>query len=56
VGRELAGHIQACAYLHETREQRLTDHAAVTLTLGVDSVERLEAGDPSTEDETATLF
>lgn len=56
VGRELAGHIQACAYLHETREQRLTDHAAVSLTLGVDTVERLETGDPSAEDETATLF
>ena len=32
-GRELGGRIKACAYLHETREQRLTDHAAVTLTL-----------------------
>jgi exodeoxyribonuclease-3 len=33
VGRELAGRITGCAYLHETREQRLTDHAAVTLKL-----------------------
>jgi exodeoxyribonuclease III len=56
VGRELAGRIQSCSYLHETREHRLTDHAAVTLTLDVGSVQRLDTKDPSAEDETATLF
>jgi exodeoxyribonuclease-3 len=56
VGKELAGHIASCAYLHETREQRLTDHAAVTLTLGMDSVQRLETSDPSAEDDAGTLF
>ena len=50
VGRELAEHIQGCAYLHETRELRLTDHAAVTLQLTVDSAARLETGDPTAED------
>jgi exodeoxyribonuclease-3 len=55
VGRELAERITGCGYLHETREQRLTDHAAVTLALAVDSVERLETCDP-TEDESMTLF
>jgi hypothetical protein len=41
VGRELGRRIKACAYLHETREQRLTDHAAVTLGLDVERVVRL---------------
>ena len=45
VGRELAECIPGWAYLHETREQRLTDHAAVTLTLAVDSAKRLETGE-----------
>jgi exodeoxyribonuclease-3 len=55
VGQELAGHIASCAYLHETREQRLTDHAAVTLTLSLDGVVRLETRDPTAKDD-ATLF
>jgi exodeoxyribonuclease-3 len=55
VGRDLAGLIVGCAYLHETREQRLTDHAAVTLTLAVDRVSRLNTSDP-VEEEVATLF
>jgi exodeoxyribonuclease-3 len=55
VGRELAGRITGCAYLHETREQRLTDHAAVTLAVAVDRVARLTTGDPL-EEEAATLF
>ncbi|MBX7267251.1 hypothetical protein KIF24_15330 [Micromonospora sp. Llam7] len=54
IGRELAGRITGCAYLHETRELRLTDHAAVTLTLDVDEVERLAIGDVI--EEAATLF
>jgi exodeoxyribonuclease-3 len=55
VGRELAERITGCVYLHETREQRLTDHAAVTLMLGVDKVNRLMTGD-ATEEAAATLF
>ena len=55
VGRKLAGRIKACAYLHETREQRLTDHAAVTLTLDIDRVARLATTDPAKTEE-ATLF
>jgi exodeoxyribonuclease-3 len=45
VGRDLAGRITGCAYLHETRERRLTDHAAVALELAVDSAQRLTTGD-----------
>jgi exodeoxyribonuclease-3 len=54
VGRGLAERIQACAYLHETREQRLTDHAAVALHLALDHVERLPTGDLT--DDAMTLF
>jgi len=55
VGHALAGRITGCAYLHETREQRLTDHAAVTLTVAVDRAKRLSTSSP-VEDEAATLF
>lgn len=54
VGRALAEHITTCAYLHETREQRLTDHAAVALELGLDTVQRLTVG--SLADDEMTLF
>ncbi|WP_155354190.1 hypothetical protein [Acrocarpospora macrocephala] len=37
VGKALADRIGSCAYLHETREQSLTDHAAQTLTLHIDA-------------------
>jgi len=55
VGRDLAERITGCAYLHETRELRLTDHAAVTLNVGVDRVRRLETSNPA-EEEATTLF
>jgi exodeoxyribonuclease-3 len=55
VGRDLAERITGCAYLHETREQRLTDHAAVELHLAVDQVSWLETDDPA-EEVAATLF
>jgi exodeoxyribonuclease-3 len=45
VGPELGGRIKACAYLHETREQRLTDHAAVSLDLDVEVVARFDTGE-----------
>ncbi|WP_052422460.1 endonuclease/exonuclease/phosphatase family protein [Nonomuraea candida] len=32
-GAALTGRVRGCAYLHETREQKLTDHAAVELRL-----------------------
>ena len=47
VGRALAKQISGCVYLHETRERRLTDHAAVTLNLAVDAVNRLPTRDPA---------
>jgi len=55
VGRELAERITGCVYLHETREQRLTDHAGVTLNLTVERIERLTTTSPVT-DEAMTLF
>ncbi|WP_232075934.1 endonuclease/exonuclease/phosphatase family protein [Phytohabitans suffuscus] len=54
VGAALTGRINGCAYLHETREQRLTDHAAVALGLGLDAVKRLPTGDLA--DDVLTLF
>ena len=55
VGRDLARRITGCAYLHETREQRLTDHAAVALELSVDNAQRRQTSDP-TENDAMTLF
>jgi exodeoxyribonuclease-3 len=53
VGRELVPAIAGCAYLHETRE-RLTDHAAVTLTLSTVAAGRIPVTDPAAE--ISTLF
>jgi exodeoxyribonuclease III len=53
VGQDLAERIRACGYLHETRERRLTDHAAVSLTVAVDGVRRRETSDPNADDQTA---
>jgi exonuclease III len=44
VGHTLAGRITDCAYLHQPREQKPTDHAAVTLTLDLPAVARLTVG------------
>ena len=55
VGRQLADRIRTSAYLHETRDQRLTDHAAVALALAVDDVPRLDTRDPRAE-ASLTLF
>jgi exodeoxyribonuclease III len=52
VTRDLSARIEACTYLHETREQQLTDHAAVTLSLRADAP-RLDLGDPTESDEIA---
>jgi exodeoxyribonuclease-3 len=54
VGHQLTKRITGCAYLHETREQRLTDHAAVTLTLDVNAMQRLDTSQPA--DDALTLF
>lgn len=52
VGAALADRISGCAYLHETRELSLTDHAAVRLTLALDAV-RLPYEDLAEPDEIA---
>jgi exodeoxyribonuclease-3 len=36
VGRGLHAQVEHCAYLHDPRERRLTDHAAVAVTLRMD--------------------
>ncbi len=55
VGAALAERIAACSYLHEPREQKLTDHAAATLTLDVPAIARLPA-EPGGLTDAATLF
>ena len=55
VGRELAGSMAGCEYLHQTRLQRLTDHAAVTLELEVAAVSRLGTSQLLSA-QAATLF
>jgi exodeoxyribonuclease-3 len=47
VGRGLGARIRGCVYLHETRTQRLTDHAAVALQLDVVVPARLDTSDAS---------
>jgi exodeoxyribonuclease-3 len=47
VSQDLAHLATTCAYLHETREQKLTDHAAVTITLRADA-RCLSTSDPLT--------
>jgi len=56
VGQALADRIDGCAYLHETREQRLTDHAAATLDLGIDSARRMGVRDDAEADAALSLF
>lgn len=53
-GAALTPHLADCAYLHEPREQALSDHAAVTATLGL-PVDHLSRHDGPLI-ETATLF
>jgi exodeoxyribonuclease-3 len=55
VGRALVSAIGTCTYLHETRDQRLTDHAAVALALQVSRAERLQTLELADE-EPAALF
>ncbi|MBB4914078.1 endonuclease/exonuclease/phosphatase family protein [Streptosporangium saharense] len=52
VGAALTDRIGGCAYLHETRELGLTDHAAVRLNLALDAV-RLPYEDLAEPDEIA---
>jgi exodeoxyribonuclease III len=52
VGRELAGTIKSCDYLHQTRERRLTDHAAVTLTLSIEAGPQLMTTNPTQDSDT----
>ncbi|MBA9005931.1 endonuclease/exonuclease/phosphatase family protein [Thermomonospora cellulosilytica] len=53
LARPLAGRITGCAYLHTTRQNRLTDHAAVTATLRLDQVQRLPVQAVTADDDLA---
>jgi exodeoxyribonuclease-3 len=55
LGAELVPRIDSCAYLKETRDRKLTDHSAVTLSLRLERVGRLKTVDPIPNDA-ATLF
>ncbi|HET9894691.1 MAG TPA: hypothetical protein VFQ44_07125 [Streptosporangiaceae bacterium] len=57
VAADLAHLATACAYLHETRERRLTDHAAMTMTLRAES-RKLSTSNPadSAAADALTLF
>ncbi len=55
VGAALTERVVACSYLHEPREQKLADHAAVGLTLDLPAVVRLP-GDPGGLADVGTLF
>lgn len=50
VGRRLAPGISACDYLHETRELSLTDHAALSLSLKANPLQRLTTSEPAHSD------
>jgi exodeoxyribonuclease-3 len=53
VGSALRERMRHCSYVHQTRDQSLTDHAAVTLTLAVDGGGRLATTDPAADDSPA---
>ncbi|GLZ15863.1 exodeoxyribonuclease III [Actinomadura sp. NBRC 104425] len=58
VSQTLADLLASSTYLHETRNPhgpRLTDHAAVSISLRADATALLKTSDPTTDDE-ATLF
>jgi exodeoxyribonuclease-3 len=55
VSAELAERVVQCGYLHETRENSLTDHSAMMLTLQLEGARRLEV-EEGLSAEPATLF
>ena len=52
---DLRDTVRSCTMVHETREQRLTDHSAMTLSLRCAPVDRLTV-DESLSDEPMALF
>lgn len=55
IGTELIAHAASCSYLHEPRQLRLSDHAAVSLTLTMPPIARLDI-DPAGLNSAGTLF
>lgn len=59
VSAVLAGRVNDCRYVHEprTREDRLTDHSALTVSLGLTALKPLDITDPTQAgDLTPALF
>jgi exodeoxyribonuclease III len=52
----LGGAITACGYVHEPREQRLSDHSALTMCLAVTPSRALPTSGPAMAAEPQTLF
>lgn len=55
IGASLTSRITSCAYVHEPREQRLSDHAAVTVALNLDHVNETNV-DPAGSAYAGILF
>lgn len=48
--------ITACGYLHEPREQKLSDHSALTMRLAINPPQALPTSDPASATGPQTLF
>ena len=55
VSAEFGERVVQCGYLHETRDDTLTDHSAMTLTLRLEGAQAVEV-EESLTGEPATLF
>lgn len=53
---DLAGMLLACEYVHQPRVDRLSDHSALSVCLGIDPGEPLITSDPATAGTPPTLF
>ena len=54
--RSLRDLITACGYLHQPRQDKLSDHSALTLCLGFTPPTALRTSDPLTATAPQTLF
>jgi exodeoxyribonuclease-3 len=54
--RELTPALVSCEYVHQPRADKLSDHSALTLRLGLAAPQALAVRNPAVPDETGTLF
>jgi exodeoxyribonuclease III len=54
--RTLRGLITDCRYLHQPRQDKLSDHSALTMRLSLAPSQALPVSVPATATEPATLF